>query len=217
MVVDYNGGDLTTDCLKHLTATTHPADALDIVLVDNASQHSFTKQVREDFPTVRIIESAENLGFAGGCNLGLGNVDDVDYVALVNNDATVPPGWLHPLLETLEADPTLGAASPKILLSRPYRELRITTETTRPGRGDARDLGVRITGVRVGDDDVWRAIRFPEGTFGPELDATGTEFQWTTAAARLLIPAAEAGAGPSELRLDAPRDVNVTLTAGAAA
>jgi GT2 family glycosyltransferase len=214
VVVDYNGGDLTTSCLEHLTATEHPADALDIVLVDNASQHSVVKQVREDFPAVRVIESAANLGFAGGCNLGMGDVGEVDYVALVNNDATVLPGWLRPLIDTLEADPTLGAASPKILLARRYRELRVAAETTRAGRGDARDLGVRISGARAGDDDLWRDLRFPDGTFGPELDATGAEFHWTTGAARLLVPPTERASGPCELRLDAPRDISVTITAG---
>ena len=213
MVVDYNGGDLTMRCLEHLTVTDHPTDALEVVLVDNASQRSVAKQVRADFPTVRIIESQENLGFGGGCNLGMGNVDEVDYVALVNNDATVPPGWLQPLLETLESDPTLGAASPKILLARRYRELRITAATTRAGRGDARDLGIRISGARAGDDDLWRDIRFPDGTFGPELDAAGVEYHWTTGDARLLVPSAD-GASSCGLRLDAPNDVTVTVTSG---
>jgi GT2 family glycosyltransferase len=216
VVVDYNGGELTTTCLEHLVATDHPEDALEIVLVDNASHHSVVKQVREDLPTVRIIESRENLGFAGGCNLGMGNVDEVDYIALVNNDATVPPDWLHPLLDTLGADASLGAASPKILLARRYRELRITAETTRPGRGDARDLGIRISGARVGDDDLWRELRFPDGTFGPELDAAGADFQWTTATARLLVPLAGDLSEAFELRLDAPRDISVTITSGAA-
>ncbi len=214
MVVDYNGGDLTIECLEHLVATEPAGTALEIVLVDNASQHSVVKQVREDLPTVRVIESSQNLGFAGGCNLGMGDLDDVDYVALVNNDATVPPGWLHPLLETLAADPALGAASPKILLARGYREVGITTATTRIGHGDARDLGVRITGARVGSDDIWRDLRVRRGTWGPELDPTGGEFQWTSGDAALLVPVLDAASGRGELRLDAPRETTVTVRSG---
>ena len=137
VVVDYDGGDRTVDCLEHLVATQHPADALDIVLVDNGSDAPVTTRVRRDLPTVRMIASPVNLGFAGGCNLGLGNLEDVDFVALVNNDATVPPTWLKPLIETLATEATVGAACPKILLARAYRELTIHSATVRPGHGDA--------------------------------------------------------------------------------
>ncbi|HEY3725273.1 MAG TPA: glycosyltransferase family 2 protein [Acidimicrobiia bacterium] len=211
VVVDYNGGDLTIDCLEHLVASDHPADALDLVLVDNGSQDSVAKRVRAELPSVRVVQSAENRGFAGGCNLGIGDLRDVDHIALVNSDATVSPGWLRPLLEALDQDPMVGAASPKILLARRYRAVDISVPTARR-RGDRRDLGVRVTGARIGDEDVWREVRFPAGTFGPELDRDGTELCWTTATARVLVPASASSAAPLELRLDAPGAVEVTFT-----
>jgi GT2 family glycosyltransferase len=215
VVVDYNGGRLTLECLEHLVATQHPADALDIVLVDNASDPSLAAQVRRDFSAVRVIESPVNLGFAGGCNLGMGNLEDVDLVALVNNDATVPPTWLKPLIETLATDATVGAASPKILLASAYRELTIHSPTACPGRGDRRELGVRISGARVNETDAWREARFATGTWGPELDAHGGEFVWTSADATVLLPEPAAGrAGICELRLDAPVPVPVTFASG---
>jgi GT2 family glycosyltransferase len=212
VVVDHNGGDVTVECLEHLVASAHPADGLEVVLVDNGSQHSVVKQVRAELPSVRVIVSPENLGFAGGCNLGMGNLDGVDHVALVNNDATVPPGWLRPLLDALDHDPTLGAASPKILLARRARAVELTTPTTRPGHGDRRELGVRITGARIGNEDVWRDVRFPGGTWGTELDPDGGELHWTTGRARVLVPATATASTPLELRLDAPQDRVVTFT-----
>jgi GT2 family glycosyltransferase len=214
VVVDYDGGDLTLRCLERLVASEHPADALDVVLVDNGSRRPVVEQVRRDFPTVRIIESAVNRGFAGGCNLGVGDLTGVDAVALVNNDATVPPDWLSPLLDALAADAGVGAACPKILLAKRYREVTVTTPTERPGRGDRRDLGVRITGLRVNGRDAWRDLRFPAGTWGPERDRDGVELQWTAAAARLLLPALEAK-DCAELRLDALRPATVTVASGA--
>ena len=215
VVVDYNGGDLTLECLEHLVATQHPADALDIVLVDNGSEPPVTTRVRRDLPTVRVISSPVNLGFAGGCNLGLGNLDEVDFVALVNNDATVPPTWLKPLIETLATEATVGAACPKILLARAYRELTIHSATARPGHGDARDLGVRITGARIDGTDTWREVRFPAGTWGPELDADDSELRWTAAEAVVLLPELSDGRpGTCELRLDAPHAVPVTFASG---
>ena len=55
-------------------------------------------------PGVRVIEHTHNVGFAGGCNLGLQDLDDVDYVALLNNDAIPDRNWLRPLVDTLEAN-----------------------------------------------------------------------------------------------------------------
>lgn len=213
VVVDYNGGDLTIACLEHLVATDQPEAELEIVLVDNASTESVVDRVRRELPAVRVIESAVNLGFGGGCNLGMADLD-ADYVALVNNDVTVPPGWLGPLLDAMVSDGKVGAASPKILLRRRYSEVRLQSPTVRPGHGDGRELGVRITGARSAGRDVRGELRIPEGTYGPELDAAGHEFQWTGADARLLIPVIDEGSHCVELRLDAPREVSVSATSG---
>lgn len=211
VVVDHDGGDLTMECLEHLVATDHPEDALDIVLVDNGSRDPIVGRVRRDLPPVRVIESQRNLGFAGGCNLGIGDLDGVDYVALVNNDATVPPDWLKPLLETLTIEAGVGAACPKILLAGAYRALTITSATQPLRRGDPRDVGVRITGVRVGERPAFGEVRFAGGTWGPEVDADGTELQWTAGSARVLVPANPESPAGCRLRLDAPTPVAVTV------
>ena len=52
-----------------------------------------TDRVRRDLRDIRVVSSMVNRGFAGGSNLGIGDLEGVDYVALVNNDATVAPGW----------------------------------------------------------------------------------------------------------------------------
>ena len=71
VIVNYNGGDLTLDCLRRLRATAWPADRFQVVLVDNASSDGVVDTARAEWPDVRIIESDRNLGFAGGCNLAL--------------------------------------------------------------------------------------------------------------------------------------------------
>ena len=115
VVIDHDGGSLTERCIESLRATQW-SGALDIVLVDNAS----TVPVSTTWPEVRRIRCDRNLGFAGGANVGIGALDDVDAIALVNNDAVVEPGWLAPLVDALDADPSVAAASPKIrFLGRP--------------------------------------------------------------------------------------------------
>ena len=117
VVLNHNGGDITIDCLRSVLATRWPAPRLQVVLVDNASSDAVVARVRAELPVVRIIESERNLGFAGGCNLGMRDLKGADYVALVNNDALVDPGWLTPLVDALERDPGLGAACPKVVFA----------------------------------------------------------------------------------------------------
>lgn len=56
----------------------------------------------------RVIRSEENLGFAGGCNLGLANAEG-SYVGLVNDDALVDPEWLPALVEAIDSRDDVGA------------------------------------------------------------------------------------------------------------
>ncbi|MGA1158125.1 MAG: glycosyltransferase family 2 protein, partial [Ilumatobacteraceae bacterium] len=101
VVLSFDGGQMTIDCLQSLAATDWPADRLEILMVDNGSLDNITPRVQAVLPQVRILEPLANLGFAGGCNLGITappkNGFEPDFVALVNNDATVDPGWLRAL------------------------------------------------------------------------------------------------------------------------
>jgi len=147
VVLNYNGGEQTLSCLRSLLATEGDA-VLTVVLVDNASTDGIASRVRVELPAITVVESPTNRGFAGGCNLGIAALPDAPFVALVNNDATVEPGWLAPLLGALEHDPGLGAASPKIVFADRFVDLTIEAPTHRPGRGDRRDLGTFVTGRR---------------------------------------------------------------------
>lgn len=214
VVVDHDGGEHTLACLRSLLTTEWPTADLDLVLVDNASTAPITATVRAEMPSVRIIESPINLGFGAGCNLGMGDLRDVDAVALINDDATVEPGWLAPLAATLARDPALGAAQPKILLASRFQELTLRSEAHAPGRGDPRTLGVRIAGARVDGVDVWRDLRARRGTWGPELAPGGRTTMWTDGDAALLVPVPDGGAEAVELLLDAPEGRAVTARSG---
>jgi GT2 family glycosyltransferase len=214
VVVHYNGGPLTLDCIRSLLASRWPADRLQIVLVDNASTDGITGRVRTEFPSVQVIDSPTNLGFAGGCNLGLLHLTDVDFVALVNNDAVVDPGWLEPLVETLESDASLGAACPRILFSEQFRDVHLHSTTTRRGRGDRRDLGVRISGARIDGRDVWGSVQFVTGAWEHEHDGVDEHtFRWLGEDALLRLPDRP---GRASLRLATDDAAEVTVRSGTA-
>jgi GT2 family glycosyltransferase len=211
VVVNFNGGELTLRCLRTLLATEWPAASLEIVLVDNASTDGVVTGVRREFRVVRIVESAKNLGFGGGCNLGLVDLDRVDYVALVNPDAFVEPGWLRPLVSALERDPGLGAACPRTVLASPYREVRIDVVSD-----ESPPRAIRVLDARVGGHEARSRVRFVAGVWGPEGDGTGG--RWTRGAtATMLVPSGAAATADTsaELLLAACEDARITVTAGA--
>jgi len=211
VVVNYNGGDLTVECLHSVVRTEWPAAKLRVLLVDNASHDDVVARVRAELPVVRVLERSSNDGFGAGCNAGIRALTDVDFVALVNNDATVDPSWLRPLVETLQRAELLGAACPKIVFAGRFRDVELRSATARRGFGDQRDLGVFVAGARVDDEDVWSRVQLVDGTWGLEPDAA-TGGEWTGPSAHLRVPAPDDGA-PTTVSLllsaDSPRAVSL--------
>jgi GT2 family glycosyltransferase len=212
VVVNHNGGELTISCLQSLLASEWPPEALEVVLVDNGSTDGVAARVGAELPAVRVIDAGANLGFGGGCNLALADLDGIDYVALVNNDAHVDPGWLTPLVDALEADAAVGAASPKILFADRFVDVHLTSVTSARGLSDRRPLGVRISGASVDGVDAWERVQLVSGFWGLEHGPDGEgPFQWTAGDAHVRVPAGQA----CELRLAADEDRNVSVRSGA--
>ena len=104
-----------------------------------------------------MLRPGRNTGFAGGNNLALRDLDGVDYVALLNNDAFVEPGWLEPLVAALEAGlsfaQSLRLASTKV--KEPLAgEVRLTLQEQNMGLTLVEALGnflarIDTVGVRM--------------------------------------------------------------------
>jgi GT2 family glycosyltransferase len=205
VVLNRDGGPTVVHAFEAGTTQTR---AVQLVLVDNGSTDGSADAIRRRFPDVRVIEAGANLGFAGGNNLALRDLDDVDYVALLNNDAFVEPGWLEPLVAALEADPGLGAACPKILFEPRFVDVRLESPTFVPGRGDPRTLGVRVSGVEVDGTDRFEDAQFADGFYGEERGHGDEErFHWSRATASLRVPAGATGS----IRIAAERPKQIRL------
>lgn len=129
VVLNFNGGDDVVDCVAALERVEWPPERLEVVVVDNASTDGSAERIAARFPAVRLIRSSTNGGFPAN-NLAFADLADagVDYVGLVNNDAFVEPGFLAPLVATLEADGRVGAACPKVLLAGRYTPVDVPVE-----------------------------------------------------------------------------------------
>jgi GT2 family glycosyltransferase len=211
VVVNHNGGDLTLACLASLQRSEWPQDRLDVVMVENGSTDGVAARVRAELPAVRVIDAGGNLGFGGGCNLALADLDGVDYVALLNNDAQVEPGWLEPLVDALEDDPSVGAANPKILFSDRFLDVHLSSGIAARGLGDRRALGVRLSGATVDGQDVWERLQLVSGFWGLEHGVDGEgRFEWTNGEAHLRVPAGDDEA-PTTCRLRLAADASRTV------
>ena len=111
VLVAWNGRHWLERFLPSLADTRWPD--LRLLVVDNASTDGTADWLAAHWPSVRVLRHPVNAGFAEGNNLALPFVD-TPYVALVNTDLEVTPGWLAPLVAALEADRRLAAVQPKI-------------------------------------------------------------------------------------------------------
>lgn len=132
--VNFNQPEPTVEMIDSLLKITYPK--VEIIIIDNGSTIGNLEESLQKFPSVKLIKSAENLGFAGGNNLGIQKATG-DYILLLNNDTIADPGFLEPLVQKCLNDTTIGVVSPKIYFYHEPGILQytgisdITTFTTR--------------------------------------------------------------------------------------
>ncbi|HEX3154482.1 MAG TPA: glycosyltransferase family 2 protein, partial [Candidatus Angelobacter sp.] len=122
IILNWNSYQVTLDCLLSLRKMDYRN--FEIVLVDNGSVDGSPEKLLASAPEIRLIKNATNLGFAGGCNVGMRDAlrRGTDYVLLLNNDTVVAPDFLSQLVRVAESDEKIGAVNPKILFfDRPDR------------------------------------------------------------------------------------------------
>ena len=195
---------MTLRCLDSLTKLTWPRDRLEIVMVDNASIDGLVWKVPRLYPGIRVIESLENEGFARGNNLAMGDLDAVDVVCLLNNDAWVEPDWLEGLVEVLEKDPKVGAACSKMLFAKEVVGVEI----------DPGEHPTCLTNVRVDGRDVLHECSFDERFDKTGMGAGSTTPQhWLTKPASVWLPLPTGSENPRvfsvELSSQVPHSVTV--------
>ncbi len=85
-----------------------------VIVADNGSPDDSVTFLRDNYPTVEVLDLQQNYGFAEGYNQALRQVKADIYVVL-NSDVEVTPGWMEPVLAAMKNDPAIAIAQPKIL------------------------------------------------------------------------------------------------------
>lgn len=110
IIVNWNGKKWLRKCLDSLLSQTYKQ--LEIIVVDNASTDDSVQFMTKYYANrISIIKSVENLGFAGGNNLGISRASG-DLIMLFNNDAWAKPDLVDGLVNYLQQHPEFGVVSP---------------------------------------------------------------------------------------------------------
>ncbi|MEC3879880.1 glycosyltransferase family 2 protein [Parapedobacter sp. 10938] len=145
ITVNYHQAALTADFL-HSIIRFAQGKALEVIVVDNGATVDNEDVFKAVFPDLIYIRSQENLGFAGGNNLGIQHATG-DYLLFLNNDTEITAGFIEKLRDELERHPDIGLLSPLIL----YHEDK--TKIQYAGYTPMNYLTGRNSGVGTMDED----------------------------------------------------------------
>ncbi|GAB2753160.1 glycosyltransferase [Amycolatopsis magusensis] len=161
IVVNFRGADDTVTCLRALAGLDYPR--LELICVDNASGTGDAARIKAAVPGVKLVESPENLGFAGGCNLGARHATGT-VLAFLNNDARPDPDWVRAAVAELSADPRVGAVASKVLDWDGTGTDFVDGGLTWFGMGYKRHAGSPLADVPATEHEVAKDVLFGTGS-----------------------------------------------------
>lgn len=93
VVLSFYGRADTIRCVESIR---HGDPQVTLLVIDNGSFDGTIEEITARFPEVQTMQSARNLGFAGGMNMGLAwaEANGATHVTVLNNDTVIPPGGL---------------------------------------------------------------------------------------------------------------------------
>jgi GT2 family glycosyltransferase len=96
-----------------LTAAGNCAQPVEVIVVENGSSDGTSELIQREYPSIELVALAENRGFAGGVQEALMHCRG-EWVALVNNDATLDPHALLHMVHAAEQDARIGSVNPQL-------------------------------------------------------------------------------------------------------
>ena len=136
VILSYNGKDLHRDFLPGILQESK--GLYDVVLIDNASTDDTYDYVKENFPSVKLVQHKINNGFSQGYHDGLQQIK-AKYYVLLSADFEVSPDWFAPLHDTINSNEEIAAIQPKILYQKDktlFLPMCGWVNTSMPIRGD---------------------------------------------------------------------------------
>ena len=113
-IPNWNGRQFLDPCLRAVFSLEFRD--FSVTVVDNGSTDGSAEFVRRTFPQVRVIQNPDNRGFAAATNQAI-EQSQSEFVATLNNDTEVDPGWLGALVRAMESDARVGMCASKMVLA----------------------------------------------------------------------------------------------------
>lgn len=112
VIINYNTLELTSQCVRSIYDKTKGV-SFEVILVDNASTETNPQIFLERFPSIKLVASQENGGFAKGNNLGLSYATG-EVVLLLNSDTELVNDAISNCYHELKSDGSVGVVSCKL-------------------------------------------------------------------------------------------------------
>ncbi|MGH3980838.1 MAG: glycosyltransferase family 2 protein [Pseudonocardiaceae bacterium] len=157
ITVSFNSRPWLAECFATITASRARSASVEFVLVDNTSTDGSADLVTQRHPTVTLLTTVRNEGFAGANNLAIryALARGADFVFLLNPDTRTPPDLLDSLVEFLDAGPSYGIVGPM--------QYRYTTD----GIADGQLNDWSVTALQAGQSNIfdldWPGLPSPAG------------------------------------------------------
>ena len=113
ITVNFNQPEVTIDFLKSVKLHLENS-SVEIIVIDNGSREDHGENFMKEYPGLIYIRSENNLGFAGGNNLGVKQAKG-DYLLFLNNDTEVTANLVTELTAELDGNKEIGLISPLLL------------------------------------------------------------------------------------------------------
>lgn len=117
LIPSWNGVDILSKTLPSLfqsIQTIQDRINVDIIVIDDHSDDGTSLWIQKNYPTIQILLLSENkTGFVDGINFALSQIQNCDYLFLLNNDVKLDPNYIGSLLSKFN-DPSVFAASGQI-------------------------------------------------------------------------------------------------------
>ncbi len=114
IIVNWNTGELLSQCLDSIYMDPERVEAFEVWVVDNASTDGSAQAALEKYPQTKLIQNRQNPGFAAANNQAIRQAQG-EYLLLLNPDAILYPGAARTMLDFLIHNPPVGAVGPRLL------------------------------------------------------------------------------------------------------
>lgn len=113
VILNWNGYGFLKKFIPILLKYTQLGTDTELIVADNNSTDNSSLFLRENYPSITVLDLLKNNGFAGGYNLALEKIN-AEYFILLNSDIEVSENWLPPLIDFMDKNPNVAACMPKI-------------------------------------------------------------------------------------------------------